>query len=148
LSVSTFSFGHCVVCSSSICGFWLHGIFKVFLSVSTFSFGHCACSSSIYGFWLHLWYLQTLLVLLYFFFWPLRLFFDIRILITPLLSSNSSWNVTLSKMMEEIYLLWNITFYVLMDEIIKMCWSLNDPFYTDIKYKVEHNLTQTWQSTG
>ena len=32
------------------------------LSFCTFSFGHCVvCSSSIYGFWLHLWYLQTLL---------------------------------------------------------------------------------------
>ena len=29
----------------------------------TFSFGHCVvCSSSIYGFWLPLWYLQTLLL--------------------------------------------------------------------------------------
>ena len=34
------------------------------LSFCTFSFGHCVvCSSSIYGFWLHLWYLQTLLLL-------------------------------------------------------------------------------------
>jgi hypothetical protein len=33
------------------------------LSCCTFSFGHCVvCSSSIYGFWLPLWYLQTLLV--------------------------------------------------------------------------------------
>jgi hypothetical protein len=32
------------------------------LSLCTFSFGHCVdCSSSIYGFWLPLWYLQTLL---------------------------------------------------------------------------------------
>jgi hypothetical protein len=32
------------------------------LSVCTVSFGHCVvCSSSIYGFWLPLWYLQTLL---------------------------------------------------------------------------------------
>ena len=32
-----------------------------FLSFCTFSFGHCVvCSSSIYGFWLPLWYLQTL----------------------------------------------------------------------------------------
>jgi hypothetical protein len=32
------------------------------LSFFTFSFGHCVvCSSSIYGFWLPLWYLQTLL---------------------------------------------------------------------------------------
>ena len=31
------------------------------LSFCTFSFGHCVvCSSSIYGFWLPLWYLQTL----------------------------------------------------------------------------------------
>ena len=31
------------------------------LSFCTFSFGHCVvCSSSIYGFWLLLWYLQTL----------------------------------------------------------------------------------------
>ena len=30
------------------------------LSFCTFSFGHCVvCSSSIYGFWLSLWYLQT-----------------------------------------------------------------------------------------
>jgi hypothetical protein len=30
------------------------------LSFSTFSFGHCVvCSSSIYGFWLPLWYLQS-----------------------------------------------------------------------------------------
>jgi hypothetical protein len=33
------------------------------LSFCTFSFGHCVvCSSSIYGFWLTLWYLQTLLL--------------------------------------------------------------------------------------
>jgi hypothetical protein len=32
------------------------------LTICTFSFGHCfVCSSSIYGFWLPLWYLQTLL---------------------------------------------------------------------------------------
>ena len=31
------------------------------LSLCTFSFGHCVvCSSSIYGFWFPLWYLQTL----------------------------------------------------------------------------------------
>ena len=33
-----------------------------FLSFCTFSFSHCVvCCSSIYGFWLPLWYLQTLL---------------------------------------------------------------------------------------
>ena len=79
---------------------------------SNSSFGHCVvCSSPIYGFWLPLWYLQTLLlaivlsVLLRYtgsdypfgifklFFWPLCFLFfsDIRILITPLVSSNSSF---------------------------------------------------------
>jgi hypothetical protein len=34
------------------------------LSFCTFSFGQCVvCSSSIYGFWLPLWYLQTLLMM-------------------------------------------------------------------------------------
>ena len=34
------------------------------LSFCTFSFGHCViCSSSIYGFWLPLWILQTLLTI-------------------------------------------------------------------------------------
>jgi hypothetical protein len=33
------------------------------LSSCAFSFGHCVvCSSSIYGFWLPLWYLQALLI--------------------------------------------------------------------------------------
>jgi len=34
-----------------------------YLSFCPFSFGHCVVwSSSIYGFWLPLWYLQTLLI--------------------------------------------------------------------------------------
>jgi hypothetical protein len=87
-----------------------------FLSFCTFSFGLCVvCSSSIYGFWLpvneertgkflwqvehihgHLWHrysiaVNQVLAFLYLFFWPLccLFFFDIRILITPLVSSNS-----------------------------------------------------------
>ena len=65
-----------------------------------FSFDHCVvCSSSIYGFWLPLWYLLAivLFVLLRYtdydcpfdIFWPLccLFFFDIRILIAPLISS-------------------------------------------------------------
>ena len=91
------------------------------LSFCTFSFGHCVvCSSSIYGFWLSLWYLQTLLsficmfcrslfVLLYFFFWPLccLFFFNIRILITSLrylqtlLSDKLSYNVISSTYNQE-----------------------------------------------
>jgi hypothetical protein len=51
--------GVCVTRSLVLCvGFVDHC-----LSFCTFSFGHCVvCSSSIYGFWLPLWYLQTLLV--------------------------------------------------------------------------------------
>ena len=73
----------------------------------TFSFGHCVvCSSSIYGFWLPFWYLQTLTIVLsdvlrytdsdypfgIFKLWPLccLLFFDIRLLITSLVFSNCS----------------------------------------------------------
>ena len=38
----------------------------------TFSFGHCVvCPSSIYGFWLLLWYLQTILKLFLFFWWEI-----------------------------------------------------------------------------
>jgi predicted nucleic acid-binding Zn ribbon protein len=104
------SFGHCVVCSSSIYGFWLpFGIFRPLCCLFFFdlrllitplvSFGHCVvCSSSIYGFWLPLWYLVAivLFVLLWFtdsdypfgIFWPLccLFFFDLRLLITPLVS--------------------------------------------------------------
>ena len=121
------SFGHCVVCSSSIYGFWLPLWYLLAIVLSVLlrytdsnypfvwplcclffdirilitplvSFGHCVvCSSSIYGFWLPLWYLLAIVlsVLLrytdsdYPFVWPLccLFFFDIRILITPLVSS-------------------------------------------------------------
>jgi hypothetical protein len=80
---------------------------------STSSFDHCVvCSSSIYGFWLPLWCLQTLLLTIVLsvrlqytdsdypfgvfklFFWPLccLFVFDIKILTTPLVSSNSSFD--------------------------------------------------------
>jgi hypothetical protein len=87
------------------------------------SFGHCiAFLSLIYGFWLPLWYLQTGLVLfllvivlpfflcftasdylfgifkmlLFFFFWSLYClsFFDLRLLITSLVSSNCSCSLS------------------------------------------------------
>ena len=35
------------------------------LSFCTFSFGHCVVCSSIYGFWLPIWYLQTLFIMIY-----------------------------------------------------------------------------------
>ena len=125
------SFGHCVVCSSSIYGFSLplwyllsivlsvllrftgsHYPFGIFcplcclffldlriLITPLVSFGHCVvCSSQIYGFSLPLWYLLSIVlsVLLRFtdshypfgIFCPLccLFFFDLRILITPLVS--------------------------------------------------------------
>ena len=125
------SCGHCVVCSSSIYGFWLPLWYRVaivlyvllryadsdypfdilwplcclfffdirILIIPLVSCGHCVvCSSSIYGFWLPLCYLVAIVlsVLLRYagsdypfgILWPLRclFFFDIRILIIPLVS--------------------------------------------------------------
>jgi hypothetical protein len=111
------SCGHCIVCPSSIYDFWLplwylvavvlsvlprltnsdypFGIFwpLYFLSfldlrlmiTHLVSSGHCiVCPSSIYDFWLSLWYLVAIVLSV--------LLRYIRILITPLVSSNSSCN--------------------------------------------------------
>ena len=125
------SFGHCVVCPSSIYRFWLplwcllaivlsdllrftdpdylFGIFwplwcLIFFDLQIFinplvSFGHCVvCPSSIYSFWLPLWYLLAIVLCFvlrfrdpdypFGIFWPLCClsFFDLQILITPLVS--------------------------------------------------------------
>ena len=110
------------------------GIFKL-LCLSFIFGNCVACPSSIYGFWLPLWYLQHLLFALYllaivlsvllrftesdypfgifkffcfyFVFWPLCClsFFDLRILNTPLLSSNFSPSY--------ILFLWNNVLWVL-----------------------------------
>jgi flagellar basal body-associated protein FliL len=133
-------FVHCVVCSSSIYGFWLPlwYLLSIVLSVRTdntmdkryqrgnqnlyiedeqttqwtkdtkrviilitllVSFVHCVfCSSSIYGFWLPLWYLLSIVLSVRLRYtdsdYPFGIFcplcclfvFDIRILITPLVS--------------------------------------------------------------
>jgi hypothetical protein len=49
----------------------------------TFSFGHCVvCSSAIYGFWLPLWYLQTLLSSKYVLTWKMwRHFFSFSFIV-------------------------------------------------------------------
>ena len=110
LITSLVSFGHCVVWPSSIYRFWLHfGIFwplccltffdLQILITSLVSFGHCVVSpSSNYRFWLPLWYLLAILMsdllrftdsdYLFGIFWPLccLTFFDLQILITPLVS--------------------------------------------------------------
>jgi len=80
------------------------------LSFCTFSSGHCVvCSSSIYGFWLPLWYFQTLLVPLSIFFWPLyyKFLFDLVGLIAILVYSNFSCWLTWA--IFEVYLLHLIT---------------------------------------
>ena len=107
------SCGHCIVCSSSIVGFWLHLWSLYFLSFDWWllitplvSCGHCiVCSSSIDGFWLHLWYLVAIVfsVLLrlmasnYSFgiLWPLYslFFFDWWLLITSLISSDYTFGI-------------------------------------------------------
>ena len=128
---SLVSFGHCVVCPSSIYRFWLliwcllaivlsvllwytdsdylFGIYWPLCCLSFFdlqslitslvSFDHCVVwTSSIYRFWLHLWYLLAIVLsdllrftdydYLFVIFWPLccLTFFDLQILITPLVS--------------------------------------------------------------
>ena len=104
------SFGHCVVCSSMIYRFWLPlsifwplcclFFYDIKILITTLiSFGHCVvCSSMIYRFWLHPWYLLAIVlsVLLWYtdsdyslgIFWPVccLFFYDIQILITPLVS--------------------------------------------------------------
>ena len=131
LNTPLVSFGHFVVCPSSIYRFWLHlwylltivlsdrlrftdsdYSFRIFwplccliffdlqiLITPLVSFGHCVvCPSSIYRSWLPLWYLLAIVLFvllritdsdyLFVIFWPLccLTFFDLQILITPLLS--------------------------------------------------------------
>ena len=59
---------------------------------------------------------RSLFVLLYFFFWPLCcLFFDLHILITPLVSSNSSYYIRRAASPEEIKLV--VFYYLIVFEI-------------------------------
>jgi hypothetical protein len=81
LSICTFSFGHCVICSSSIYIFWLPLWYLQTLPINSYHYINSThnytkivvcpfvlfllaivlsvCSSSIYGIWLLLWYLLT-----------------------------------------------------------------------------------------
>ena len=69
------------------------------LSLCIISFSHCVACSSIYGFWLPLWNLQTLLVHVVYdsetMLWAIlcKVISQTRgwIVMTPLVSSNSSW---------------------------------------------------------
>ena len=98
------SFDHCIVCTLTY-GFWLHlwyllaivlSVLWWLLFIPLVSFDHCIVCTFTYGFWLHLWYLLTIVLSVlwlaasdYTFgiFWPLYcLYFDLRLLITPLVS--------------------------------------------------------------
>jgi hypothetical protein len=135
------SFGHYVVCSSLIYRFWLHlwYLLAIVLSILLWyidsdyplvSFGHCVvCSSLIYRFWLHLWYLLIIVlsVLLRYtdsdytfgIFWTLccLFFFDIQILITPLVSFDHC--VVCSSL---IYRFWLHLWYLLTIMLSVLLW--------------------------
>ena len=135
------SFGHCIVCSSLIYCFWLHLWYLLaivlfvlldllLLITPLVSFGHCiVCSSLIYCFWLHLWYLLAivLFVLLWFtasdytfgIFWPLYclFFFDLLLLITPLVSFGHC--IVCSSL---IYCFWLHLWYLLAIVLFVFLW--------------------------
>jgi hypothetical protein len=107
------------------------------------SFGHCVvCSSSIYGFWLHLWYLLAIVlsVLLRYthsdytfgIFWPMccLFFFDIRILIIPLVSSGQCVVCSSS-----IYGFWLHLWYLLAN-VLSVLLRYTDSDYTFGIFKV------------
>ena len=111
LPFCTFSFGHCVVCSSSIYGFWLplwylqnllvslnksvRNSFHFILSAKLNNYRYFTVKPLVLtkqGLVLCVMFCRSLFVPLFFFFWSLCCpsFFHLRILITSLVSSNSS----------------------------------------------------------
>ena len=117
------------------------------------SCGHCiVCSSLIYGFWLHLWYLVTIVlsVLLWYtasdytfgILWPLcfLFFFDIRLLITPLVSCDHC--IVCSSLIYGFWLpLWYLVtivlsvllWYTASDYTFGILWPLYCLFFFDIR---------------
>ena len=107
------------------------------------SFGHCVvCSSMIYRFWLHPWYLSAIVlsVLLWYtdsdytlgIFWPMccLFFYDLRILITPLVSFGHY--VVCSSIIDGFWLpLW----YLLAIVLCVLLWN-TDSDYTLVIFKL------------
>ena len=156
-----------VVCFSSIYRFWLPLWLLVAIVSSILlrytdsdyplvSFGHCVvCSSSIYRFWLPIWYLVAIVsssLIRYTdsdypfgIFWPLycQFFFDIQILITPLVSFGH--RVVSSS---SIYRFWLPLWYLLaivLSVLIRyrdseysfgICWPLCCQFFFDIRIQI------------
>jgi hypothetical protein len=119
------------------------------LSLCTFSFGQCVvCSSSVYGFWWLLWYLlaSVLSVLLRYtdsdysfgIFWPVccLFFFDIRILITPLVSFGQCVVCSSS-----VYGFWLLLWYLLAS-VLSVLLRYTDSDYSFGIFKLF--LTKTW----
>ena len=166
------SFGHCVVCPSSIYRSWLHlwyllaivlsvllritdseylfGIFWPLCCLTFFdlqimitplvSFGHCVvCSSLRYWFWLPLWYLLAIVLsdlfrftdydYLFVIFWPLccLTFFDLQILITPLVSFGHCvvWPSL-------IYRFWLPLWYLLAIVLSVLLWDTDSDYHFGI----------------
>ena len=76
---------------------------------------------------------RSLFVLLYFFFWPLCClsFFDIRILINPLVSSNSSWlrvvcGVRVAHLINNMFCI----IVLLVFDLCPVCWVLPVSLYS------------------
>ena len=172
----TFSFGHCVVCHSSIYVFWLLLWYLLVIVLSVFlrytysdysfgifwslcclyffdirilitplvSFGHCVvCISLIYVFWLLLWYLLVIVLSVFLrytysdysfgIFWSLccLYFFDIRILITPLVSFGHCV-VCISL----IYVFWLLLWYLLVIVLSVFLWYT----YSDYSFGIFWSL--------
>jgi hypothetical protein len=142
------SCGHCVVCHSSDYGFWLplwyivdivlSVIVRITLLVTPLvSCGQCiVCYSSNYGFWLPLWYLVDIVLSVilritgsdypFDILWTLYclLFFELRVLITPLISCGhcivcyfSNYGFWLPLWYLQTFLIW--TYYVIF-----VCFSM------------------------
>jgi hypothetical protein len=101
-----------------------------------FSFGHCViCSSLIYGFWLPLWYLLVIVLSVLWFtgsdypfgiFWSLCcLFFDLHVLITPLVSFGHCVVCSL------VYRFWLPIWYLLVI-VLSVLWFTSSDYPFDI----------------
>jgi hypothetical protein len=128
------------------------------LSFDTLSFGLCVvCSSLIYGFWLHLWYLLTIVLSVPLWYrefdytfgilWPLcgLFFFDIRLLITPLVYCGHCV-VCSSLIYGFLFHLWYLVAIVLSvllwytdsDYTFGILWPLCCMFFFDIRILMTH----------
>ena len=118
------------------------------------SFGHCfVCSSLIYRFWLPLWYLLAIVlsVLLWFtdydcpfgIFWPLfcLFFFDLQIMITPLVSFGHCFVCS-----SLIYGFWLPLWYLLAIVLSVLLWFTDSDCPFGI-FKLFYKLSSTYTGT-